>query len=407
MSDSIFRLNLRHLRAVAATRRWGTISAAARSVSLSQPAVTQGIATLEREIGASLFDRRANGMVAATGGLMLAERVEAAFCGLRQGFQSIRAQGQRGFARCEHLLSMTQVRALLALASAGGFAAAAGATGLSQPSLHRAVRDLERLCGISLVERRGRGVGLTAAGKRLARAFSLAVAELQAGLEEIMADQGGGDGVVRVGAMPLARARLLPMAIVALYRERPEVAVEIVEGPYGELIERLRDGKLDFLIGALRYPEPGLDVKQTALFDERVVIVSRYGHPLAGTLPKIEALVRYPWVVSREGTPLRAHWQRLFESAGLPAPAAPVTCGSVMAIRTLLMETDFLTLLSPWQVRQDFEAGLLIPLGEPLPGISRPIGLTTRSIWRPTPAQARLLEEITSAAASMTLPLIE
>lgn len=407
MNDSVFRLNLRHLRAVAATRRSGTISAAAHFVSLSQPAVTQGIATLEREIGASLFDRTANGVVAATGGALLSDRVEAAFDALLQGFQSIREPGHSGFEHCEHLLSMTQLRALLAVASAGGFAAAALQTGLSQPSLHRAVRDIERLCGRSLVERRGRGVGVTAAGKRLARAFGLAIAELRAGLEEIDADQGCGGGHVRVGAMPLARARLLPLAIVALYRERPEVAVEIVEGPYGELIERLRDGTLDFLIGALRSPEPGPDVKQTALFDESVVIVARHGHPLALTSPRIEALARYPWIVSREGTPLRAHWQRLFESAGLPTPAAPVTCGSVIAIRTLLMETDFLTLLSPWQVRQDFDAGSLVQLGNPLSGIRRPIGLTTRSIWRPTPVQARLLEEIASTAASMTLPLIE
>lgn len=407
MRDRVFSLNLRHLRAVAAAREASTISAAAQLVSLSQPAVTQGLATLEREIGASLFHRTTSGVVPATSGKLLADRVEAAFDALEQGFQAIKASRHGGFSRCEHLLSMTQVRALLAVTSAGGFAPAAVKTGLSQPSLHRAVRDLERLCGKTLIERTGRGVRLTTAGKRLARAFNLAVAELQAGLEEISTHQGGGGGAVRVGAMPLARARLLPLAIIAFHRERPEVAIEIVEGPYGQLIERLRDGTLDFLIGALRSPEPHSDLKQTPLFDESVVVVSRHQHPLAGSTPTIRALARYPWVVSREGTPLRGHWEHLFESAGLPVPSAPVTCGSVMAIRALLMESDFLTLLSPWQVKREFEANVLRPLSEPLPGIKRPIGVTTRSRWRPAPAQARLLEEIRSAAVAMTLPLIE
>ena len=115
-------------------------------------------------------------------------------------------------------MTISQLRALLALAAAGSFVNAAQASGLSQPSLHRAVRDVERLSGVVLVERRGRGVRLTEAGRRLARGFSLAIAEIQAALDEIDALAELETGQIRIGAMPLARARLLPLAHRAVPR---------------------------------------------------------------------------------------------------------------------------------------------------------------------------------------------
>ena len=58
-----FDLNLRHLRAVAAIRRCGSVSRAAGEVALSQPAVTQGVAKLEAQLGLRLFERGPSGMV--------------------------------------------------------------------------------------------------------------------------------------------------------------------------------------------------------------------------------------------------------------------------------------------------------------------------------------------------------
>ena len=114
-----------------------------------------------------------DGMSATPEGQLLAERSEAA---LRHLAASTR-RGGRGFAKPELLMTGTQLRAFLALANAGGFARAAKATSLSQPALHRAVRELEQLCDYPLVERRGRGVALTGQGARLARGVRLAGAE--------------------------------------------------------------------------------------------------------------------------------------------------------------------------------------------------------------------------------------
>src|SRR3546814_1569225 len=54
----LWNLNIRHLRALAAICRLGSVSAAAQTIGLSQPAVTQGMARLELQLGRTLFERR-------------------------------------------------------------------------------------------------------------------------------------------------------------------------------------------------------------------------------------------------------------------------------------------------------------------------------------------------------------
>lgn len=403
-----FDLNLRHLRAAAAIRRCGSISKAANVVALSQPALTQGIAKLERDLGHRLFDRDPAGMVPTEAGRLLCDRIDLATAAMTTAFEAIRGSLKGGFKGTENLVTMSQVRALLALAASGSFVNAAQDSGLSQPSLHRAVRDVERLSGVILVERRGRGVRLTPAGQRLARGFGLAIGEIQAALDELDALAGADTGVIRIGAMPLARARLLPRAIARFHARHPTAQVEVVDGPHAELLERLRDGRLDFLIGALRDPPPGPDAVQEPLFDDLLVTVARRGHPLAEVdHPPLEQLALYPWVLARPGTPLRALWRRMFETRGLPVPAAPVVCSSVMTIRALLMEGDFLTMLSPNQVRADLASGELVALGDPIEETRRPIGLTTRADWRPAPAQRRFLAVLRDIVEEATLRGIE
>ncbi len=373
-----FDLNLRHLRAIPLIARAGSMIAAADAASLSQPALTQGLAKIERQIETQLFERRPDGMAATAAGTAFADRIEAAFAHLAAATR----RGARGFARPDHLMTATQVRAFLALADAGSFVEAARATGLSQPALHRAVRDLEQLGAVPLVERRGRGVVLTADGRRLARGIRLAASELTAGIAETQHDAGTGGRLV-IGAMPLSRARVLPTAIAALIREAPRATIDVVEGSWRELVEPLRDGVIDLMIGALRDVAPvGLD--QQPLFDDRLAVVARSGHPLAGSAPSLSDLAGYPWIVGSTGTPLRAHWDALFATA---RPPAPIECGSVMTIRGILLDSDCLTLLSPDQIAMEVDAGLLTLIGPPREDMVRTIGITTREDWRPTMLQ--------------------
>lgn len=376
-------LNLRHLASLAATARLGSLSAAAQAISLTQPALTQGLAKLERQFGEPLFERRPGGMVATPPTLVLAPRIEAALAYI-----------------ASPRVTLAQMRALIALADAGSYPGASAATGLSQPTLHRAVGDVSIGLRRVLVERRGKGIAFTDAGRRTVRAFRLARAELVAGLSDVAALRGREAGRITVGAMPLSRARLLPATITAFHRAHPEYEIRIVEGSHAELIEPLRDGEIDLLIGALRNPAPGEDVVQLLLFEDQPVIIARAGHPLTKTRDLTPAcLAAYPWTISAPATPLRLLWERMFARAGIPLPPVPVECGSVITIRQMLLDSDFLTLLSRDQVAVELEAGWLTQIGAPPAELRRTIGITMRSGWRPTGMQQVFLSELTAIAA--------
>lgn len=382
-----FDLNLRHLRALPLIVRHGSMGAAAEAASLSQPALTQGLAKIEARLATRLFERGAGGMTVTAEGAGFVDRVEAALTHLA----AVGGRAGRGFARPDRLMTATQLAAFLAFADAGSFAEAARATEGSQPAIHRAVRDLEQIGGIALAERRGRGVALTGGGRRLARAARLARAELAAAIEDLRPHAAAGGRVV-VGAMPLCRARLLPAAMASMMRTTPGARFDVVEGSWRELVEPLRDGQVDLMIGALR-DDPPPDLHQVPLFVDRLVVVARAGHPIvAGSVD----LGAFPWIVGLEGTPLRAHWEAMF--AGRAPPHAPVECGSVMTIRGLLLASDCLTLLSPAQVAMEVESGLLVAVETPRMAMARSIGVTTRHGWRPTQLQARLIASLHDAA---------
>ena len=395
-----FDLNLRHLRALHFIVARGSMSAAAEAVSLSQPALTQGLAKLERQLETALFDRRPDGVAATANGAILADRARVAMACLAAAVRG----GRGGFARPEQLMTSSQLHAFLALADNGGFVGAAEATGLSQPALHRAVRDLEQVCAVPLVERRGRGVALTAAGYRLARGVRLAAAEISAAIVETRPDDDEGGGSIVIGAMPLSRALILPRAIARFTLRAPRMRIEVVEGSWRELVDPLRDGLIDLMIGALRQASPP-DLVQQPLMTDRVVVIGRAAHPLAAAAaPPRSSLADYPWVVGQAGTPLRSQWEALFAARDLPH--APIECGSVMVIRELLRDSDFLTLLSPAQVALEVQAGILTTIGPPLGKSGRTIGVTTRSGWRPTTRQRQFLDILKDVGAEGGIPEI-
>jgi DNA-binding transcriptional LysR family regulator len=222
------------------------------------------------------------------------------------------------------------------------------------------------------------------------------MAEIAAAIGDIRQNDPASQSLV-IGAMPLCRARLLPAALARFLGENPSADISIVEGAWRDLVEPLRDGSIDLMIGALRSdPEPE-GLTQTPLVEDHLVVIGRVGHPLAGEgTPSLDALARFPWVIGPARSPLRHQWERLFGKT--ESLSAPIECGSVMTIRGLLSATDFLTLLSPAQVALEVASGVLTEIGGPLTASRRVIGYSTRASWRATSLQARFLAHLTTVA---------
>jgi DNA-binding transcriptional LysR family regulator len=390
-----FDLNLRHLRGLVAVRSAGNVSSAAAAVSLSQPALTQGIVKLEAALGQALFERRPRAMVPTAAGELAIGRFQAALSHLDRG-----ARKTAGAAfQADRRLTMSQLRAFLAVLESGSFVAAAPRTGRSQAALHRAVRELENALGTTLVERRGRTVAVNAAGRRFGRSCRLARSELQAALSELGSEPHR--SVIAVGTTPLARAYLVPEAMALMTAERSPAGFQVFEGSWGELVETLRDGLIDLIVGELP-PYDSPDLLKLPLYEEQLVIAAGRQHPLAARARVSPAqLARYPWIIGPENSPLRAEWERLFAA---PRPAAPIECGSIMVIGRLLTSSEMLTLATPDQVALQIRSGLLAQVGQALPGARHTIGVTLRRHWQNTSLQARFLQLLREASVRAAAP---
>ena len=395
-------LNLRHLRAFREVARHNSVSAASAYVFLSQPAITQAISGLEKHLDAKLFKRTGSGMfVTRPGELFLSRTIRALDfiqTGARLALRLAPRKSSSGFVKFDQLLTFAQLRALVAVAKAGNFSLAARQINVSQPSLYRTARDLERLAGIALFNKTVNGIELTRSARALVRHAQLAFVELEKGFEEVENWHGRDSGRITIGTLPLARTFILPKAINAFASRYRDIDISVIDGPYDSLLHGLRHGELDMLIGALRQPLPADDIEQQELFSAPLAVIARTGHPLA-QLKKLHArdLVRYPWVVPRKGTPTRSYFEKLFSRAGIPPPAHVIETSSLTLVKGLLAASDRLTISSLHQISHEAGSGLLSPLAYDMTGTARPIGITTRKNWKPTSALETMIDLLCEA----------
>lgn len=396
--------NLRHLQAFHEVVLTGSISAAAVEMHLTQSAVTQAIAAIERYFGAALFTRRSSGMRPTPAGVICADRIERALAQLRDGMHELQ-RSEPGATEREQLfrrvilrrVSGAQLSSLIKLVEFRNFTHAARASGVSQPTMHRAARTLEQTLGATLFEKTSYGVVPTREAEKLSRRVHRAFVEISQARADIDALRGRESGSTVIGAMPLARSFLVPSALIQFTREHSEHAVSIMEGTYEHLLAALQAGQADFLIGALRDSRVNAGIVQEHLFDDPLSIVVRARHPLALRSParrrKLTAsdLSSYPWIAPRATSPLRAHFDALFNDLGIESPKRFIECNSPGAARAFLMEGDHMMLSSTNQVHYELRAGMLTCLPHPAGKALRSIGLTVRNDWRPTQAQTRLL----------------
>ncbi len=396
-------LNLRHLRAFREIAARKSISRAADKVHLSQPAITQALSKLERVVGARFFDRAGRGLFLNEPGRIFLFRVNRALDLLQEGARAaLRASGHnqnRGFRQFDEMVTASQLRALIAVVRAGNFSLAARNIGISQPSLHRTARDLERLSGMPLFRRVSLGIELTQAARIFARHARLAFSELEQGVDEVQVWRGIDTGRIVIGTLPLAQAEILPKAINALLEQRPNMKVSVIDGPYEDLLQGLRQGEIDLLTGALRQPLPVPDVVQESLFRDPLAIVARAGHPLADRRGlKLNDLVEFGWAVPRKATPTRDYFDTLFAET---APQHIIEASSLVMVRGLLAGSDRLAIFSAHQMQHVEQLGLLCRLDFDMSHTKRDIGITMRQNWRPTATQSLFLELLREAGSEL------
>jgi LysR family transcriptional regulator, regulator for genes of the gallate degradation pathway len=393
ISTDLQRPNLRRLVMFDAVMRGGSTGAAARHLGLSQPAVSDALSKLEAETGTRLLDRGASGSAGTAAGKLLYRRVARMLRQIEQGIAHIgEADGIALDTRAvTRLLTTTQVRYHIAIAEHGSFRAAARHLGIAEPTLHRTARDFESGLKISLYRRHLRGVAATELGMQLAITLRVALREIDQALAEIANAQGLAEGRIAFGCLPMMPKQLVARAIGRMLRLHPGVEIEMEEGSHDYLMGTLRNGTMDFVIGALRGDGIAPDLVETALFEDPYVVVARSAHKLArATRIKDTDLARQQWIIPPRGMPRYAAVQALF--AKLPKrPDAVLETSSLAMMTSALAESDCLSVLSRSQAStHEFNANIAV-LPIDMPWRKRLVGTTTRAGWLPTRIQRRFL----------------
>lgn len=175
-----------------------------------------------------------------------------------------------------------ELRYFVAVAEELHFGRAARRLGIAQPPLSRAIRQLERRLGVTLLERDSRSVALTAAGAVLLREGRAALDAVDAADRRTRrAGQAvnGGPGLV-LATKAGASSELLPKLLDAYAAEPDAVPVEVLLCGIGEQERLLRDGRADVALLHLPFDSTtGLDTEE--LVTEQQVAVLPAAHPLA------------------------------------------------------------------------------------------------------------------------------
>lgn len=241
-------------------------------------------------------------------------------------------------------MKLNQLRDLVAIVERGSLRGAARYLGVAQSGLTRSIRDLEKEMGSQLFERDVRGMVLTPMGRMFYQRASSAVNELRRAKEEIDQAQGGIQGNVVVGLSIMPHLGMLPGAL-RIFRQRfPGVVLKVIEGLYPAIEPGLRNGSIDFYIGAMSQSElaPGL-VSEVLLKNTRIV-VGRKGHPLSGA-NTLKELAHADWATPSLDSNASEDLNAVFASFKLPAPSIKLQAYSAMSVLVALANTDLLAML--------------------------------------------------------------
>jgi len=395
-------LSFRQLKLFESVGRLNSVRRASEECNLSQPAVTQALAKLEQQIGAVLLERRASGSYLNELGEIFHRRTTRLF---EQFEQALIALGVPGGAETAPVIakriSRSQARSLIAIVESGSFAQAAQTLELSQASLQRAARDLEGNLKKSIYYRTAAGVMVTPAGVEFGRRIKLATQEIEWGIQEIEAAQGSVASQIAIGAMPFGGSVLLASVLDEFVRANPKVDVKIVNESASEMLKRLRDGEVDFVIGLVQETK-GEDLANEALARTPYAIAARRGHKLAKQgVVTVEDLLRYDWVVGTPGSSRRGCFERLFR--GGAAPQTSIATSALAVIRHLLTRSDRLALMTSYELMHESDLAAL-PFGpiEPAPAI----GVTMRAGWLPTKLHQDFIDLLRRHTADATTPTL-
>ncbi|CAH0342014.1 pca operon transcription factor PcaQ [Rhizobium sp. CECT 9324] len=270
---------------------------------------------------------------------------------------------------------------------------------ISQPAVTKTIRELEEVLGVAVFERDGRGIRITRYGEAFLKHAGAALTALRQGFDSVSHAVHADAPPIRVGALPTVSTRIMPRAMTLFLQEDIPARIKIVTGENAVLLEQLRIGDLDLVVGRLAAPEQMTGFSFEHLYSEQVIFCVRAGHPLLGEGSAVfTALDRYPVLMPTRASIIRPFVERYLIANGISALPTQIETVSDSFGRAFVRNTDAIWIISAGVVASDLDDGTLASLPIDTSETKGPVGLTVRTDAIPSMPLTVLTDTIRQAA---------
>jgi DNA-binding transcriptional LysR family regulator len=314
------------------------------------------------------------------------------------------------------MLDVTRLRVLVAVARYGSVTAAARALNYAQPSVSHHLARLEAETGTKLIQRAGRGIRLTDAGRLLAERAAEVIGRLDAAENELAAYTGLRAGRLRLAAFPSALGTIVPSAAAYLHSTNPDLDLRLTEAEPPEALRMLRAGYVDVALvfrhsadaqaadAAGLDDEDGVDttegLRERLVLEEPVYLVTSALSPgEACTVADLSLYARHRWIAGCDRC--RAHLVAQCSAAGF-SPKIAFTTDDFVAVQALVAADLGVSTLPALCLRAARHPGIRTC---PLPGTSRYVYAVRYGDPPDPPAVTELMDALRAAAERAPRPV--
>jgi len=244
-------------------------------------------------------------------------------------------------------LKLRDLHILLAVAKSGSMGKAAADLSISQPSVSKAIADVEHTVGLRLLDRGPHGVQPTIYGRALLNCGVAVFDELRQGVKqlEFLIDPTAGE--LRIGCTETMAAGFVTAVIDRLSRQYPRAVFQLVPADRDTLLSReLRQRTVELAVAPTTGLSPEGDVEMEVLFDDRFVV-------MAGSATKwirrrklvLADLLNELWVLPPPESLPGQYIAQAFRNSGIEPPRAHVVSFSIPLHHHLLATGRYITML--------------------------------------------------------------
>lgn len=254
---------------------------------------------------------------------------------------------------------------------------------LTQPAVTRTIRELEEIVGAALVERDGRGIKLSHKGEVFLSHAGSGLAAVRGGISALANIATSSGPPVRIGALPTVSATVMPGAVADFLASGLKSPLRVVTGENRVLLDQLRKGDLDLVMGRMPAPEMMESLRFEPLYRDRVIFVVSRTHPLAGQRQVgADILSRYPVLVPPEGSIIHPYVERVMLEQGMARPVQAVETVSDSFGRAFVRSGDAIWIISRGVVAAEIVSGEFVELPIDTGSTLGAVGLISREADR-------------------------